>query len=618
MSNFRHFDLHLSASDFGGDPQDDAYLHFVDMLNHNRIRSYSQPIVDLYTGEVFGYELLARGENPFFSPAQLFERAKEWDLEWEVEYACRIAALKQVAASAEDFPLANFFINISPAAFSHPDFQSDFSMTRLQEYGISGERLVLEITETVSVDDYPQFESTIRNYVQQGFRIALDDFGSGHSGLITLAASTPHILKIDKDLVRGIHRSSYKQNLVKSITDFAESVGSFILLEGIETTEELRTAYRLGARYAQGYYLGRPHPKPQLLSQDIKGSLKKLMDEYIRKDYVVDVSIYKMVTRPTTFEPHSVNGAQLNDFFRSQNSIDHVVIVDKDDKPTGLITQQSFYEHLSGRYGYAIFQRKEIDALANQEMLLIHEDTDIRILGKMAMNRHTKDLYDPVVVIDNDGTLVGTITMKMVISHAFDTEVKFAASANPLTSLPGNVVINVWLEELLHREEYSIAYIDLDRFKGYNDHYGFSAGDDMIRLVAEILSEQIQTISFECRLGHIGGDDFVLLSEGVLTEEFFERICRAFDERRENLCSVEDVQRNGYYSSNRKGEQEFVPLITLSIAVVTQNNFLRPPHPGKLGQSVALLKSKAKEINYVHQKSGFLFERRIYEEELEN
>jgi len=615
LSNFRHFDLHLSPSDFGGDPQDDTYLHFVDMLNHNRIRSYSQPIVDLYTGEVFGYELLARGEKPFFSPAQLFQRAKEWDLEWEVEYACRIAALKQVAASAEDFPLANFFINISPAAFSHPDFQSDFSMARLQDYGISGERLVLEITETVSVDDYPQFENTIRNYVQQGFRIALDDFGSGHSGLITLAASTPHILKIDKDLVRGIHRSSYKQNLVKSITDFAESVGSFILLEGIETAEELRTAYRLGARYAQGYYLGRPHPEPQLLSQDIKAILKKLMDEYIRKDYVVDVSIYKMITRPTTFEPHSVNGAQLNDFFRSQNSIDHVVIVDKDDKPTGLITQQSFYEHLSGRYGYAIFQRKEIDTLARQDMLMIHEDTDIRILGKMAMNRNTKDLYDPVVVIDNDGLLIGTITMKMVISHAFDTEVKFAASANPLTSLPGNVVINVWLEELLHREEYSIAYIDLDRFKGYNDHYGFSAGDAMIRLVAEILLEQIQTINFECRLGHIGGDDFVLLSEGVLTEEFFEQICRAFDQRRESLCSVEDIQRKGYYSSNRKGEQEFVPLITLSIAVVTHNNFLRPPHPGKLGQSVALLKSKAKEINYAHLKSGYLFERRIYKEE---
>mgnify|MGYP006293882527 CR=1 FL=1 len=614
LTNFRRFDLHLNPSDFGGNPQDDEYLQFVEMLNRGRICSYSQPIVDLYTGRVFGYELLARGVDPFFSPAVLFHKAQQWNLEWEVEYACRIAALKKVAASADKFPRAAFFINISPDTFSRPEFQSGFSMERLKDYGISGERLVLEITETASVDDYAHFEETIRNYVQQGFRTALDDFGSGHSGLITLSAVTPHILKVDKELVRGIHRSSYKQNLVKSFSDFAETVGSFILLEGIETADELRTAYRLGARYAQGYFIGRPAPEPQPLSPEIEEKLRRLMGEYIRKSFAVDISIYKMITRPTTFEPHTVNGAQMDDFFRSQNAISHVLLVDSEDKPKGLITRQSFYSHLSGRYGYAVFQRKEIDALAKQDMLIVNEDTDMRILGKLAMSRGDKELYDPVVVVDRNGCLVGTITMKKVISRAFDTEVKFATNANPLTSLPGNVVINVWLEDLLHREEYTIAYIDLDRFKEYNDHYGFSSGDEMIKLLADVLSEQIQTTAIECRLGHIGGDDFVILSEGELKSEFFAEICRRFDERKQSLFDTKDVQQNGYYSSNRKGEQEFVPLVTLSIAVVNHHNFQRPPHPGKLGQSVALLKSKIKEINYARRTSGYLYERRSYSE----
>ncbi|MFW5711300.1 MAG: GGDEF domain-containing protein [Spirochaetota bacterium] len=614
LANFRRFDLHLNPSDFGGNPQDDEYLQFVDMLNHGRICSYSQPIVDLYTGRVFGYELLARGVEPFFYPAELFQRAKQWNLEWEIEYACRISALQKVASSADSVPRAAFFINISPETFSNPEFQSGFSMDRLKDYGISGERLVLEITETASVDDYAHFEETIRNYVQQGFRIALDDFGSGHSGLITLAATTPHILKVDKELVRGIHRSSYKQNLVKSISDFAETVGSFILLEGVETADELRTAYRLGARYAQGYYIGRPASEPQPLSPAIVEKLQVLMNEYIRKSFLVDISIYKMVTRPPTYEPHSINGAQLDDFFRSQNTINHVVLVDAADKPIGLVTRQGFYSHLSGRYGYAIFQRKEIDALAKQEMLIVKEDTDMRILGKLAMNRGDKDLYDPVVVVDNSGRLVGTITMKKVISHAFDTEVKFATNANPLTSLPGNVVINVWLEDLLHRDEYTIAYIDLDRFKEYNDHYGFSSGDEMIKLLADVLSEQIQTTTIECRLGHIGGDDFVLLCEGEPNTDFFAEICRSFDKKKRSLFDTEDVRQNGYYSSNRKGEQEFVPLVTLSIAVVNHHNFQRPPHPGKLGQSVALLKNKIKEINYARRTSGYLYERRSYSE----
>jgi EAL domain-containing protein (putative c-di-GMP-specific phosphodiesterase class I)/GGDEF domain-containing protein len=612
LTNFRRFDLHINPSDFGGNPQDDEYLQFVDMLNHGRICSYSQPIVDLYTGRVFGYELLARGVEPFFSPADLFERAQQWNLRWEVEYACRIAALKTVATVADDYPRASFFINISPDTFSNPEFRYRFSMERLKDYGIRGERLVLEITETASVDDYAHFEETIRNYVQQGFRIALDDFGSGHSGLITLAATTPHILKVDKELVRGIHRSSYKQNLVKSISDFAETVGSFILLEGVESAEELRTAYRLGARYAQGYYLGHPAPQPQPLAADISKKIQELMGEYIRKSFAVDISIYKMITRPTTFQPRSVNGGQLDDFFRSQNSINHVVLVDEEDKPKGLLTRQNFYSQLSGRYGYAIFQRKEIDALAKQDMLIVNEDTDMRILGKLAMNREDRDLYDPVVVVDQTGGLVGTITMKKVISRAFDTEVKFATNANPLTSLPGNVVINVWLEDLLHREEYTIAYIDLDRFKEYNDHYGFSSGDEMIKLLADVLSEQIQTTTLECRLGHIGGDDFVMLAEGQLNSEFFADICHSFDARKQVLFEPQDIQENGYYSSNRRGAREFVPLVTLSIAIVTNNNFQRPPHPGKLGQSVALLKSKIKEINYASRTSGHLFERRTY------
>lgn len=592
--------------------RDDEYLRFVDMINKGLITSYMQPIVDLYTGRVFAYELLARGVEPFFTPALMFEQAEKWNLLWETELACRLAALKRVAEVEKELPFVNFFINISPGTFAAPEFQSKFSMERLQTRGISGERLVLEITETESVKDYNHFEATIRDYVQQGFRIALDDFGSGHSGLITLAATTPHFMKVDRELVRGIQRNSYKQNLVKAISDFAENVGSYILLEGIETAEELRTAYRMGARYAQGYYLGRPAPEPMGLTEERRNELEGLVNEYIHKSFSVDISIYKMITRPTTFLPHSTTGAQLDEFFKSHNTINHVLIVDEEDHPLGMITRQQFFSQLSGRYGYAIFQRKEIDFLVNRNILVVNENTDLRILRKLAMSRKDASLYEPVVVVDGENKLVGTITMKNVIGRAFDTEIKFATSANPLTSLPGNVVINVWLEDLLHRTEYSIAYIDLDRFKEYNDNYGFSAGDEMIKLLAEVLSDMIQTVDVECRLGHIGGDDFVILCEKEMEGDLFQRICKEFDERKTRLFYDRDVKQGGYTISNRKGELEEVPLVTLSIAVVTQRNFRRPPHPGKLGQSVAHLKGKIKEINYKNKTSGFLFERRVY------
>ena len=115
--------------------------------------------------------------------------------------------------------------------------------------------------------------------------------------------------------------------------------------------------------------------------------------------------------------------------------------------------------------------------------------------------------------------------MKQLLAKAFDLEVKFAASANPLTQLPGNMVIRVWLEDLLYKDEYTIIYADLDRFKEFNDQYGFSTGDDMIKLLAEVLQDNMQLTGVAVRLGHIGGDDFIVLVEGRVEDRFIRNIC---------------------------------------------------------------------------------------------
>ncbi|MFP4179852.1 MAG: EAL domain-containing protein [Spirochaetaceae bacterium] len=590
----------------------DSYSRLVDMIQGKRISSYFQPIIDMFGADIFGYELLARGEGEFFSPIDMFSHAEKWQLSWELEYACRYAAIKRINEEIDKLPHASFFINVSPKVFSSSHFQKSFTMDTLKTYGIDSKQLVLEITETASVNDYTLFEETIRHYVEQGFRIALDDFGSGHSGLVTLVATTPHIMKVDKQIVSGIHRSSYKQNLVRAISEFADTVGSSILVEGIESEDELRTAYRLGARYAQGYFFGRPDPEPRKLENQVANTLRGLRDEYMRHSYSVDISIHRLITRPPTFIEGTHHADDLDEFFQSHNSVSFVVIVDKEDTPKGIITRNYFYNLLSGRYGYVIFQRKTVEKLAKSNMLLIREDTDLRVLGRLAMARQEEDIYDPVVVSREDGRLVGTISMKKVIHKAFDTEVRYATSANPLTGLPGNQVIGVWLEDLLLKAEYSIVYFDLDRFKEFNDYYGFSRGDEIIKMLAELLSERIQTCEAVYRIGHIGGDDFILLSEDIVSTDFLEGICQEFDERRKEFFCESDLGRGYFITENRRGEEVQVVLTTLSAAVVTSENFRRPPHPGKLGEEVAHLKSKVKKLNIESGKSGYLFERRVY------
>jgi EAL domain-containing protein (putative c-di-GMP-specific phosphodiesterase class I)/GGDEF domain-containing protein len=606
--------INFNKNFFYADPAifDDEYSSFVKMIESGQITSHAQPIIDLYTGEIKGFELLARGTDPFYSPDKMFSRARLYNLEWELEYACREAALKKINLLSQTFKNCDFFINVSPDIFSNEKFQSGFTLSKLREYSIDPKKIVLEITESASVTDYNHYESMIKHYVRQGFRIALDDFGSGYSGFTTLIATTPHILKVDKAIVRDIDRISYKQNLVSSICEFAASVGSFVLLEGIETEDELKMAYRLGARYAQGFFFAKPESIPEKLSKDKNSVLKSLIKQYSKKTSSVEISIYRLISRPPAFQVKTLLCRELENYFRINPQTGHIVIIDENNYPVGLVTRQNFYSYISGRYGYSVFENKYAEKVAKKNMLVVSEDTDLRVLGKLTMNRQSDDIYDPVVIVDMESRFLGTITMKTVISRAFDTEIKFATSANPLTSLPGNIVINVWLEEILKKDNYSIAYIDLDRFKEYNDTYGFSSGDEMIKLLASVLNESIDRFHPESRLGHIGGDDFVVISENLLEDSFYENICDAFDREKKKLFLRQDLEKGLYLCENRKGEKEKIPLVTLSIAVVTSKNFSVAVHPGKLSQSVALLKGKIKSINKLSGKSSFIKERRVY------
>lgn len=128
--------------------------------------------------------------------------------------------------------------------------------------GLSQSHIVIEITERDSIDDYARFEAAIAHYGNQGFRIALDDFGSGHSGLITLLSSRPHYLKLDMAVVRDIHLDTYKQMIVKSVVALADNIGAELIAEGVESEYELDVLLSYGVRHAQGFLFGRPAATP--------------------------------------------------------------------------------------------------------------------------------------------------------------------------------------------------------------------------------------------------------------------------------------------------------------------------------------------------------------------
>lgn len=584
--------------------------HLSDIIEKQQIIPHYQPIVDLFTGEIHGYEILSRAAAPFENPAFMFEKAKSWGMSWDLEYACRNAALENFSRMPEKYRGKKFFLNVSPHIFNDSRFISGKTMESLKLLELDPGNIVIEITETASVDDYIRFEEIIKYYVGQGFHVALDDFGAGHSGLITLVAMNPHYLKIDRALISNIQDSTYKQNLIKSIVAFSVNADNLLIAEGIETYEELRTLFRLGVRYGQGFYLGRPASAPKEIESGILNSIDGLFEAKKRNKFTFDVTISGMVSKPLSLSVNSTNCAELDLLLKQNKKIDHVVITDQG-RPVSMITSLYFYSILSGRYGYAIYQTKQIDLIAKRDILCINEYSDLRTVSRLAMSRKLEDLYDPVIVIDNQDNFIGTVTMKQVINKAFDLEIKIATCSNPLTQLPGNMIIGFWLEEILQKKKYTVLYFDLDHFKEYNDTYGFAKGDEVLKKMSKLLYDFIDYMP-NTRLGHIGGDDFIIVSENGIAVDNLEKLCYLFDKCRLEFFSSSHIKQGYYYAVDRQGEKIKIPLISMSIAAITEKNFKNIPHPGQLGQVAAMLKKQVKQKNREQGKSNYLFDRRRY------
>lgn len=575
------------------------------------IRPFFQPIVDLFSGEIYGYEVLSRGAPPFEQPLFLFSEARKHGLSWDVERACRVAAFQRISVLIDSFPRQKFFVNISPHIFGDPRFRSGFTRDKLEELGVDQRRIVLEITETSPVEDYHYFRSAVQHYCEQGFSIALDDFGAGHSSLITLVAASPNYVKLDRGLVEDIHNHAYKQHLVKSVLSFASNVDSSIIAEGVETEDELETLIRLGVRFAQGYLLDRPKPEPASLKGGIHDRLQTFFEVFHYPHVSNENSIASICLRPKTCGPQELNGTDLDLLFRKHASVDHVVMLENN-YPTGILTRQHFYNQAGGPFGFSLIQRRPICELIKSSPLIVNERMEVAVLGRLAMNRQPADLYDPVLVVNGADFFVGSITMKQLLNKFLNSEIQTASDSNPLTNLPGNRQIQQWLQKLKDDPPFTIVYADLDRFKEYNDAYGFSQGDKMIQLGAQVLTRQMHLFPKTIKVGHLGGDDYVLVAREILAEEILQTICDDFDREKQELFKPDDFDRGTYLSVNRQGEEVDVPISTISLAVITSENLKGHSSLEQIALIASSLKKTAKAESARARRSTYLLERRNY------
>ncbi len=563
-----------------------------DIIRTENIRTVFQPIVSLLNGDILGYEALSRGPagSPLERPDMMFKAAEEHNMIWELEYLCRLKALEK---AKNIVPSKMLFINVDPKIINDEKFKSGFTKEFIEKSGINAANIIFEITERTCIEDYKTFKKSIDNYINQGFRIAIDDTGSGYSGLKMLAETHPHYIKLDMDLIRNIDKKALNQALVKALLEFANSSNMKIIAEGIETPDELNTLIRFGIHYGQGYLLQKPSPEFLQISPGVKSMIteKQAQNQNQYVNNMHNIPIGEIARFDSPINP-CATGSAVNDIFKANTDIQGLPIVENG-VPTGLLMRNDFYSKLGTQYGVAIFMNRPIKLLMNNSPLIVDYNTALAQVSNIAINRREENLYDYIIITKNN-KYYGITTVKSLLEHITQLELNTAKQLNPLTGLPGNLLIEQNIKKTLDLDEDKyIIYFDLDNFKAYNDTYGFENGDRIIGLTANIIKECLSSNSCESFIGHIGGDDFVAIVALDDIEKTCSDIMQVFDNRVKNYYTEAD-KNNGYImSTNRHGTVEKFPIISLSIAVV-DNKKHKFKSPVEVSRQLSILKKKCK------------------------
>ncbi|MDP4085307.1 MAG: EAL domain-containing protein [Bacillota bacterium] len=233
------------------------------LLHFKKMNTFFQPILSLKEGCTVGFEVLNRPQSTeLFPTTEKFYDfiGKSRDVFFTEQFLRRLSVERYSEQVMNSQPFRNHlvFLNIQPQVLADPTYQSGKTLELLSEFNLSPDQIVLELTEKESVIDYKQFEKIIGNYREQGFRIAVDDAGTGYNSLKTLIYLKPEFIKIDKAIIRHIDEYQMQQHLVELLLEFSNQSETKVIAEGIETLDELRFLQNLGVQMGQGFLLGKP------------------------------------------------------------------------------------------------------------------------------------------------------------------------------------------------------------------------------------------------------------------------------------------------------------------------------------------------------------------------
>jgi len=588
------------------------HKYLLNIINNQDLNALFQPIAHLQSGEIFGYEGLIRAhsDNPLHSPIDLFNVARSVNLSMEIEHVCSKVILREFAN--KKLP-GKLFLNVSPESLLLPKDHENEVLSYIEQCGLHPDQIIIELTESRPEYNYDLLSKAVAHYSSKGFQFAIDDLGEGFSSLRLWSELRPAFVKIDMHFIQGINLDNVKLQFVRSIQQIAESSGTTVIAEGIETQTELLLIRDLGIGCGQGYHLGRPlSDPPTTLSAEVKKALNYRgvtippQTKNITQHKETALRLLRVIPSVT---PHMTNNDVFKLFMRSP-TLEVIPVVDHG-KPLGLITRRSLFDRFAVQYIRELHGKKLCTMFMDPSPLITDKNTKIQDLSRSVVEAEQHHLFNGFIITDQ-GHYLGMGTGHDLMREITNMQINAARYANPLTLLPGNVPINEHIERLItNGAQFVACYVDLDFFKPFNDVYGYRKGDDIIQLTATILVNSCDpSRDF---IGHIGGDDFLILLQSEDWEARLNTILSAFSQNILMQFKQEDVDRGGYYSEDRRGEMVFHPLISISLGAVKAEPGYYTSH-----HQIAAAASEAKKMSKKIHGNSLFVNRRSKPSSIEN
>ena len=520
-----------------------------ELIEHGPLSVVFQPIADLARGTVLGYEVLGRcGPVPgpladaiAGGPSSLLDLAHSHGCLLALDRRWRTLAIDEI--SGANVPMdTKWFINVDPRVGDAPGITPGFTEALVRRHALDPARFVLELTESVTRDP-SAIERVLAHYARQGFRVALDDLGADQQSLATLLRIQPSIVKLDAVLARGVEVDRSRMQLLSALAEFGRRTGTTVIAEGIESAAQLAAVTCAGIAGAQGFYVGRPAPRPQPLAVAIEPVVPTAMAQPSAPDALILELIDRLRSASGALEAmlQSVTDAASTLLGGARTSLRLL-----DESRTRLLVAARTGTALHGAdQEFRVGEGLAGWVVARGEPVCVGDaEADPRFVAKPGQRGHV-GAFVGVPLLDAEGA-IGVLAASSTYGPFATPQVSWlrvvAGVATPYLDIArlNRIALTDELTLALNRRALdaliphastapdapvlSVALFDIDHFKVINDRLGHAAGDDVLRTVPQLLATMLRR---EDAIVRLGGDEFLLVLRGVTAEAAQQIAARA-------------------------------------------------------------------------------------------